>query len=192
MILHCSTLVQLGGKRSSSWLRGFTVMFSFFSKLYKYCFHKPARRWIVNTVRLEKNREAGLPEGPFVFEKKTIQTDSNRWCIIYLSSTQSTLHIFRNRFLIFTSSIHAKIMHFYMFLTVFGQIVQMMMHHLHDRVCSFCFLRILMKNGAYTQCKTPKLVSKHAHFVTDRHTHRHTNILKFEALLHKRPFGQSF
>ena len=54
-----------------------------------------------------------------------------------------------------------------MFLTVFGQIVQMMMHHLHDRVCIFCFLSILVKNSAYTQCKTPKPVSKHAHFVTD-------------------------
>ena len=140
---------------------------------------------------LEKTREAGLPEGPFVFKKKTIQTDSNRWCIIYLSSTQSTFHIFRNGFLNFTSSIHAKIMHIYMFWTVFGQIVQMMMHHLHDRVCIFCFLSFLVKNGTYTQCKTAKPVSKHAHFVTDnRQTHRHTNILKFEALLHKRPFGQ--
>ena len=67
-----------------------------------------------------------------------------------------------------------------MFLTVFGQIVQMMMHHLHDRVCIFCFLSILVKNGAYTQCKTPKPVSKHAHFVTDTHTdtqtHEHTQI----------------
>ena len=66
-----------------------------------------------------------------------------------------------------------------MFLTVFGQIVQMMMHHLHDRVCIFCFLSILVKNGTYTQCKTAKPVSKHAHFVTDRqtdrHTHRHTH-----------------
>ena len=101
---------------------------------------------------------------------------------------------FRNVFLNSTSGIHAKIMHIYMFWTVFGQIVQMMMHHLHDRVCIFCFLSILVKNGTYTQCKTAKPVSKHAHFVTDRlthsHTHTRTNILKFEALLHKRPFGQ--
>ena len=95
-------------------------------------------------------------------------------------------------FLNFTSSIHAKIMHIYMFWTVSGQIVQMMMHHLHDRVCIFCFLSILVKNGAYTQCKTPKPVSKIALSVTDTHTHthRHTNILKFEGHLHKRPFGQ--
>ena len=134
-------------------------------------------RIILTYLLLEKTREAGLPEGPFVFEKKTIQTDSNRWCIIYLSSTQSTLHIFRNGFLNFTSSIHAKIMHIYMFWTVSGQIVQMMMHHLHDRVCIFCFLGILVKNGTYTQCKTTKPVSKHASFVTDRlTTHKHHEI----------------
>ena len=54
-----------------------------------------------------------------------------------------------------------------MFWTASHQIVQMMMHHLHDLVCIFCFLSILDKNGAYTQCKTAKPVSKHAHFVTD-------------------------
>ena len=62
-----------------------------------------------------------------------------------------------------------------MFLTVFGQIVQMMMHHLHDRVCIFCFLSILVKNGTYTQCKTPKPVSRIALSVTDRQTHTHTH-----------------
>ena len=61
-----------------------------------------------------------------------------------------------------------------MFWTASHQIVQMMMHHLHDLVGIFCFLSILVKNGAYTQCKTAKPVSKHAHFVTDTQTHART------------------
>ena len=138
---------------------------------------------------LENTREARWPEDPFVcfmwmcrnskennanYSKQ--QDDLNRWCIICLSSTQSTTCIFPNGFLNFTSSIHAKIMHIYMFWSASGQIVQMMMHHLHDRVCIFCFLGILTKNGTYTQCKTTKPVSKHASFVTDRHTHEHHQI----------------
>ena len=39
-----------------------------------------------------------------------------------------------------------------LFWTASHQIVQRMMHHLHDLVCIFCFLSILDKNGAYTLC----------------------------------------
>ena len=69
-----------------------------------------------------------------------------------------------------------------MFLTVFGQIVQMMMHHLHDRVCIFCFLSILVKNGTYTQCKTPKPVSRIALSVTDTQTNRQTDTRTYSNL----------
>ena len=75
-----------------------------------------------------------------------------------------------------------------MFWVASHQIVQMMMHHLHDLVAIFCFLSILVKKVAYIQCKTAKPVSKHAHFVTDTRT----NIMKFEGHLHKRPFGQQW
>ena len=127
--------------------------------------------------KLEKTREAGLPEGTFVlkFERKQCKLfETARWCIICLSSTQSIFCIFRNGFSNFTSSIHAILTHIYMFWTVSGQIVQMMMHHLHDRVCIFCFLSILAKNSAYTQCKTPKPVSRNASSVTDGQTDRRT------------------
>ena len=97
----------------------------------------------------------------------------SRWCIISPSSTQTNIYTFRNRFSDFCSSIHANITHIYMFWTSSYQIVQMMRPILHDLVCIFCFLGILVKNVTYTQCKTAKPVSKHAHFVTDRHTHTH-------------------
>ena len=116
---------------------------------------------------------------------QTVRTarDLKRWCCIICPwSAQSTLVSFWNWFLNFTSSIHAKIMYIYMFWIVFGQIVQMMMHNLHDRVCIFCFLSFLVKNGTYTQCKTAKPVSEHAHFVTDRQTYTQTHARTYSNL----------